>query len=83
MEFSRCPPLCKYEQPRMNIDKEDLDSLQLPHLEDVAQDLFAQLNHKEWDHNKHFIHWIKHLLQLYPQHTTKQKQTQRTAVPNG
>jgi hypothetical protein len=61
MEFSRCPPLCKYEQPRMNIDKEDLDGLQLPHLEDVAQDSFAQLNHKEWDHNKHFIHWIEHL----------------------
>jgi hypothetical protein len=56
MEFSRCPPLCRYEQPRMNIDKEDLDGLQLLHLEDVAQDLFAQLHHKEWDHNKHFIH---------------------------
>jgi hypothetical protein len=45
----------------MNIDKEDLDGLQLPHLEDVAQDLFAQLNHDEWDHNEHFIHWIEHL----------------------
>jgi hypothetical protein len=44
----------------MNIDKEDLDGLQLPHLEDVAQDLFAQLNHDEWDHNEHFIHWIEH-----------------------
>jgi hypothetical protein len=60
MEFSRCPPLCKYEQPCMNIDKEDLDSLQLPHLEDVAQDSFAQLNHNEWNHNEHFIHWIEH-----------------------
>jgi hypothetical protein len=60
MEFSRCPPSCKYEQPRMNIDEEDLDGLQLPHLEDVAQDSFAQLNHDEWDHDEHFIHWIEH-----------------------
>jgi hypothetical protein len=61
MEFLRCPPLCKYEQPHMNIDKEDLDGLQLPHLEDVTQDLFTKLNHDKWDHNKHFIHWIEHL----------------------
>jgi hypothetical protein len=60
MDFSRCPANCGYKQPVMAISAEDLDGLNMQHLEDVAEDNYTQLNNDNWDSDTHFIHWVEH-----------------------
>jgi hypothetical protein len=59
MEFSRCPKDCKTGAPIMKIDEEDLDGLNLPHLEDVAA-VFTPETDEIWENDATFIHWIEH-----------------------
>jgi hypothetical protein len=54
MEFSRCPKDCKAGAPIMKIDEEDLDGLNLPHLEDVAA-VFTPESDKIWESDATFI----------------------------
>jgi hypothetical protein len=60
MEFLRCPANCRYKQPVTTISTKDLDGLSMPHLEDVAEDNYTQLNNDNWSSDTHFIHWVEH-----------------------
>jgi hypothetical protein len=82
MEFSRCPLDCKHGAPIMKIDEEDLDGLNLPHLEDVAA-VFTPETDKSWENNATFIHWIKHLEEPIAQyllaHTVNKEEFNKSA----
>jgi hypothetical protein len=56
--FTCCPKSCLI-QPSTRIDEEEIDGLELPHLEDVARDQYTQLNNDSWESDAHFIHWIE------------------------
>ncbi|TFK57261.1 hypothetical protein OE88DRAFT_1620397, partial [Heliocybe sulcata] len=42
LEFTRCPAVCAPQT--MMIQDEDLDYMEIPHLEDLATDSYTQLN---------------------------------------
>jgi hypothetical protein len=44
----------------MAVDEEDLNGLSLPHLEDVAEDSYGQLNNDSWGSDAQLLHWINH-----------------------
>jgi hypothetical protein len=82
MEFSCCLLDCKHGAPIMKIDKEDLDSLNLPHLKDVAA-VFTPKTDKSWESNATFIHWIKHseepVAQYLLAHTVSKEEFNKSA----
>jgi hypothetical protein len=60
LNFTRCPAYCLPPNARMAVDEEDLDGLSLPHLEDVAEDSYGQLNDDSWGSDAQLLHWINH-----------------------
>lgn len=58
--FSRCPPQCR--PISLRIDEEDLDTLDMPHLEDGARDQYGDLDldSETWNSREQYLHWLEY-----------------------
>jgi hypothetical protein len=58
LDFSRCPSRCQINIPSPS--KEESDTFNFPHLEEVANDEFSQLNNEPWDNSEHYNRFISY-----------------------
>lgn len=56
IKFTRCSKHCTPQT--IMIQDEDLDGLEIPHLEEHANDQPFHLNGDEWEDFDQFIHWV-------------------------
>jgi hypothetical protein len=56
LDFSCCPNKCWINTPSPS--KEESNTLEFPHLKEVANDEFSQLNNEPWESSKHYNHFI-------------------------
>ena len=58
INFTRCPTECAPNY--LDIQEEDLDQLETPSLEVVAQDQYGDLERGDWDDPETFVHYMTH-----------------------
>ena len=58
VSFTRCPSACA--PSHLDIQDEDLDQIQIPRLEDLAQDQYGTLNRDKWDDHTQFLHFMEY-----------------------
>ena len=56
IEFKRCSASCAHKRPP--VQEEELRSLQLPRMEEVAKDQLGDLGPEDWGDRNQFIHWV-------------------------